>query len=293
MSEYRPCPICSSKSIKLLEKATGIPPSSANQIQVTDKFFGSHGDLVRCNNCGFTYIGRMDYIKKVIGLYKKMSDEIYLQEEKERRLSFLEIIKNIEMLKKGKRGNILDIGCCTGGLLVEAQKRGWEVSGIDPSQWACKCAKRYHGLKVVNSLIESFNPSMKFDAITMLDVLEHVENPRKIIKKAKSMLKKDGVFCIVTPDYGSFTSRLLGKKWWGIRLAHLSYFRENDIKRLIWNNFNILKSNTYVRYFSLYYILIRLFPFIGKFKVIKTILRRITVPIALFDTFEIYLGKSS
>ena len=293
MTKYRVCPLCKGKRLTLLKKATSIPPVSSNQVQVTEKFFGRHGDLVRCKKCGFTYIGDRNYIKKVIGLYRKMSDEVYLQEEKERRLCFARIIANIEKLRRGKKGKILDIGCCTGGLLVEANCRDWEVVGLDPSVWACKTAKRCHNLSILNIPIEAYRPSANsFDAVTILDVLEHVEDPNLIFHKIKNVLRKDGIYCVVTPNYGSFTARLFGKKWWGIRLAHLSYFQEKDINTLIKkNNLRVLKRNTYVRFFSLYYILVRLFPVIERTKVVKAILKRITIPLALFDTFEIYLGS--
>ena len=230
---FRSCPICLSSRIKLVFPATTIPVYSY-QVQVTEKYFGLHGDLVRCKSCGFTFIGREPFAKKIVGLYKNMSDAVYLQEENERRRSFISVLKEIKSLKKGKKGNILDIGCCTGGLLVEAKKRGWEVVGVDPSQWAVKMANKLHNLKVYNGIIESYKaPKNSFDAITMLDVLEHVINPRTLLLKVNDLLKPSGILCIVTPDYGSLTARLLGKRWWGVRLAHLSYFRKEDLYNII------------------------------------------------------------
>lgn len=290
---YRSCPLCESTSVRLVKKATSAPPVSARQIQVTEKYFGLHGDLVRCGKCGFTYVGEKNYIKKITSLYSQMSDSVYLQEERERRLSFRRVLARIESLQGGRKGKVLDIGCCTGGLLVEAKKRGWNVYGVDPSLWACKTAKRLHHLSLLNTTIESYRGRPNsFDAITILDVLEHVENPKLLVDKVRTLLKKDGVVCIVTPDYGSVTARLLRRRWWGIRLAHLSYFKEKDIYHLIEkNNFCVLQRKTYVRYFSLYYILVRLLPFIERMNFIKLALKHITVPLALFDTFEIYLGK--
>lgn len=290
---YRSCPLCENTAVRLLEKATSAPPVSARQIQVTEKYFGLHGDLIRCNNCGFTYVGEKNYIRKITSLYTQMSDSVYLQEERERRLSFRRVLDCIESLRGGRKGKILDIGCCTGGLLVEARQRGWNVYGLDPSLWACKTAKRLHGLSILNTTIESYKGKPNsFDAITILDVLEHVENPKLLIKKVRTLLKKDGVVCIVTPDYGSKISKLLQSRWWGIRLAHLSYFTKNDIGKLVGeNNLRVLKRKTYVRYFSLYYILVRLLPVIEKMNFAKLALKHITIPLIFFDTFEIYLGK--
>lgn len=292
-SNYRFCPLCYCSKPRLYVPATSGPPTSYQQIQVTEKHFGLHGDIVRCGNCNHTYIGNKAYVDQVGKLYRKMSDEVYVQEEKERKRSFIGILLNIERLRKGKQLKILDIGCCTGGLLNEARQRGWAVSGIDPSVWACQTADKLHGLTIYNGTLESFKGEEdSFDAITLLDVLEHVENPRSILKKAYKLLKKDGILCIVTPDYGSLTAKILGKRWWGIRLAHLSYFREQDLSRLFQKTgFKIIRKNTYIRYFSLYYIFVRLLPIIDQIKVCKYLMKNITVPLVLFDTVELYLVK--
>lgn len=294
-NEFRNCPICNGASSTLFLPATGTTPKSSGQIQVTEKHFGLHGDIVTCKNCGFAYIGRKQYADTVMSLYKEMHDEVYLQEEKERRRSFIRVIKTIERLRSGKKGTILDIGCCTGGLLVEARKRGWQVDGVDPSTWACRMAKRHHGMDIYNGSIESYAPGKQtFDAITMLDVLEHVDNPRLLLNKISRMMKDDGICCIVTPDFGSLTARVLKKRWWGIRLAHLSYFRRKDLEHLFTHaGLGIVGSNTYIRYFSLYYILVRIFPGIEHIVSVKNILKRVTIPLIFFDTFELYLKKNT
>lgn len=285
--------MCGSTNPKLYLKATSKPPAVPSQIQVTEKFFGLHGDLVRCGNCNFVYIGNSSYVKKVASLYKKMSDAAYIQEEKERKLSFINIIHTLEKITGRKAGKILDVGCCTGALLSEAKERGWESHGIDPSVWACKMAKKMHNLSIINGTLDTYHyPKGNFDAITLLDVFEHTPDPKSVLIKIRKLLNEKGVLCLVTPDFGSITARILGKRWWGIRLAHLSYFRLNDLSRLFKaTGFKVIKSNTYIRYFSVYYILVRLFPAIENRQKLKALLKKITVPLLFFDTFELYLRK--
>lgn len=291
---FRRCPICRNKSVSLFLPATSPPPESPIQIQVTEKYFGLHGDIVQCKSCGFLYVGKNLYVEKVTSLYKKMDDLSYIQEEKERRLSFIRILKTIGKLKNVKKGKLLDIGCCTGALLAEAKKLGWKVYGIDPSVWACKMAFELHHLKISNATVQSYKASKKkFEAIVLIDVFEHVNDPFSVLKKVNRLLSKNGILCLVTPDYGSIVSKLLGERWWGIRLAHLSYFRDLDLTRLFEKTgFKIIITKTYVRYFSLYYILVRLLPLIENKNMLKSLLKRITVPLVFFDTFELYLCKN-
>lgn len=292
-NSFRPCPICKDPHPFLYRQATNSLPTFSYQIQVTDKHFGHHGDIVKCRACNFNYIGRKSYVQNVINLYEDMRDEVYVTEEKERRRSFISILNTVKKLRGGAKSNLLDVGCCTGGLLVEAAKCGWIPTGVDPSTWACQMGKKLHHLSIFNGLIEEYKSAPKyFDTITMLDLLEHVEKPLAILQKANRMLKDTGIMCIVTPNFGSVTAKILGMRWWGIRLAHLSYFRSEDLYRLFkQSGFRIIKSKPYIRYFSLYYILVRLLPIIEKTKRIKLIMKHLTVPLVLFDTFEFYLAK--
>lgn len=293
IKKYRFCPLCSSCQQTLLLKSTGVKPRVSSQVRVTDKHFGLHGDIIRCKKCNFVYIGDKGYVKKVVGLYKNMSDEVYLQEEKERRISFINILKNIETLRRGKKGKLFDIGCCTGGLLVDAKIMGWLPYGIDPSSWACRIAYKRHRLRIFNGKVENYKLRHNyFDAVTLLDVLEHVEDPNSTVKKIFLILKRDGVFCVVTPNYESLASKILGKRWWGIRLGHVSYFDEESLGRLMkGNGFRLVKKGTYTRYFSLYYILVRLLPLIEKTDNVKSLLKKITIPLTFFDSFEYYYRK--
>lgn len=289
----RRCPICLGRSPLLISPATSPPPKQQNQIQITEKYFGLHGDMVKCKECGFTYVGNKNFVFKVTKLYRKMSDEAYIREEKERKIGFIRILNTLNKCVKNK-GKILDVGCSSGMLLSEAAKDGWKAYGIDPSIWAYKMAKQLHNLTIHNKTFESFNnQKRKFDAVTMLDVIEHVKNPRQIFQKVKLLLKEDGIFCLVTPNYGSLTAKILGKRWWGIRLAHLSYFRFEDLKKLIEEaGLEIIKEKPYIRYFSLYYILVRLFPTVERSHFLSEIFKKITVPLIFFDTFELYLRRT-
>ena len=57
-------------------------------------------------------------------------------------------------------------------------------------------------LKFHNSTLEEFNPSAKYDYIFSINVLEHIENPMQGLRKTFSLLGKEGVARIITPNYG-------------------------------------------------------------------------------------------
>ena len=101
--------------------------------------------------------------------------------------------KSIKSLK------ILDIGC-GGGILCEPLARlGAEVTGMDENEKAILVAKDHAkkmNLKInyVHGNISDINFRKKFDVITCMEVLEHVQSIDLIIKKSKESLKSGGFF---------------------------------------------------------------------------------------------------
>lgn len=93
---------------------------------------------------------------------------------------------------------VLDIGC-GGGLLTNAlAERGHTVVGIDLSSKSLEIAKQSDATKSVSYLEASADnlpfEDHSFDAVCAMDLLEHVENPAKVIEEASRVLKKGGLF---------------------------------------------------------------------------------------------------
>src|SRR5258708_4769808 len=129
-------------------------------------------------------------------------EDLYLLEEKhwwhisKRRLC-LAIIKKFST---GKRPTILDVGCGTGKNIEEFNKVG-KTYGIDNSSKAIKFCK-IRNLKHVR-LASSNRTGFKsgfFDVVTLLDVLEHVDE-QPTLSELKRILKKSGKIIITVPAY--------------------------------------------------------------------------------------------
>jgi 2-polyprenyl-3-methyl-5-hydroxy-6-metoxy-1,4-benzoquinol methylase len=113
------------------------------------------------------------------------------------------------------RGVLLDIGCCHGLLLEEAQSIGFQVEGIEPSRAAVDYCTR-KGLKVTPGyLIEgAFSPE-SFDVVVMSHVLEHVADPIKLLQTVRKILKPKGNICLSQTNYKGTLPRFLGRRWGG------------------------------------------------------------------------------
>jgi len=140
---------------------------------------------------------------------------------------------------KKKNKTLLDIGTGTGFFAHFMQKSEWAVTGIEPSLDAAEKARK-GGIKVyasVDEYLENKN-AQKFDAITLLNVLEHVPKPVKIIKQILPLLKKDGVLVIQVPNDFSPLQILAQKKlkkqpWWLAIPDHIHYYGWNSLNKLM------------------------------------------------------------
>lgn len=103
-------------------------------------------------------------------------------------------------IRKRFKSNItlLDVGCGAGLLTNALALEGHSVTGIDLSEKSLKIAGLRDETKKVryqsaNAYALPF-PDASFDVVCAMDILEHVENPNKLIQEASRVLKKDGIF---------------------------------------------------------------------------------------------------
>lgn len=106
-----------------------------------------------------------------------------------------------------RAGKILDIGMGTGNFLAAAIAAGYDGYGIDFDRDAIAAAQKTFGLKNVyvsdiDGALERFGPGT-FDAVTLFEVLEHVENPPIFIGKIRKLLKPGGYLGISVPYRGT------------------------------------------------------------------------------------------
>ena len=94
--------------------------------------------------------------------------------------------------------NLLDVGC-GGGIICEPLSRlGFKVTGIDGNKKAIEVAvnhskKNNLTINYINSNIEKQKFKEKFNIITCMEVIEHVESLEKFIISLKKNLKPGGI----------------------------------------------------------------------------------------------------
>jgi SAM-dependent methyltransferase len=138
------------------------------------------------------------------------------------------------MDRRGCAGTLLDIGCGRGILMADARARGWGVTGVEPARCIAEEGIRDRGLDImVGTLEEAGLPAASFDAVIFSHSLEHLLDPAGTMREAAGLMKPGGWMYIETPNWGSLSRRLMGRRWWNMDLDnHLFLFSPRAIEFL-------------------------------------------------------------
>ncbi len=118
---------------------------------------------------------------------------------------------------------LLDVGCghaLWGRFLKE---KGIDYEGIEPNV-------KISDLMIHNSTFEEFSTSKKYNCLTLIDVLEHVHDPRAFLQKTHSLLENDGLLYVQVPSVFGF------KIPWGHEAGlpfHFWHFEYKSLKMLL------------------------------------------------------------
>jgi len=197
--------------------------------------------LNRCKNCGVVTADVAED-KKVI------YTEDYYWNMKEidpiSKLRYESIVGRIKQYRKN--GRLLDVGCGVGHFLSIAKRKDWQVTGVEISEGARKIAKDVFELDISLGELPTLNlGSESFDVVTMLECIEHLEEPTLYLKEIHRLLRKGGLLMLTTVNINSLSKFLLGFKWRVFSPEHYHLFTVSMLKRFLSKNgFQIKDAQT-------------------------------------------------
>lgn len=102
---------------------------------------------------------------------------------------------------------VLDIGCGTGAILQSLSRR-YNATGLDQSPLAIDLC---HQQGIKNALLGGFevlpDPQQRFDLITLLDVIEHLDDDLGLLQSCHDRLSPGGMVLVTVPAWPSLWSK--------------------------------------------------------------------------------------
>lgn len=165
----------------------------------------------------------------------------------------------IEQFIKGRNLNILVAGVGGGMICEELRLAGHRVIGMDISPVSCEYVNKKIRVPVINGDLENLLPfkNESFDLIIIADVLEHLDNDKKLLAEAFLCLKPKGSVIITVPAYQHMWS------YWDRRLNHKRRYSLAAIKsKLVETGLSVKKAS----YFHML-----LYPFVYIYRIILSL----------------------
>ena len=127
---------------------------------------------------------------------------------------------------RGENATVLDLGCGAGFLSNALSERGYRVTGIDSTVENLEVARRYDRsrlaeYRVADACALPFADD-SYDVVCAMDVLEHVEEPARLIGEASRVLAPSGLFFFHTFSRNWLANLIViqGVKWFVRNAPH-------------------------------------------------------------------------
>ena len=144
----------------------------------------------------------------------------------------------------GARQQVLDIACGEGFLARELRKSDNRITGIDVLPQAAETSQldAYYSADLeqgISPVVRQLN-GQRFSRVLLLDVLEHLRQPERILDECHDVLRKDGLLIVSVPNVANITVRTalafgqFNYRERGILdKTHFRFFTRKTIRRMV------------------------------------------------------------
>ena len=210
---FMKCPLCRKFNIRRLRIEKGV-------------------EIFECRHCELGFTNNVTKLMRPHQFGNTLYDfKGYKKEEKKLRERYGKLVQIITKYRNS--GNVLDVGAGFGLFASILKKKGdFQIDIVEPV-----LKYRYIDITISNFFKTAFEKfkaeGKKYDIVVLMDVLEHFGNPLNNLKKAKTLLKKDGILVIQTPNYKSLMASICKDwAWWMIE-DHKFFFSPNSLRKIL------------------------------------------------------------
>lgn len=156
--------------------------------------------VVQCRRCRLVFQPELDQAE-IDAYYRERPTAVTLRWTGQVARRLRDVTAAIQTRYPG--GRLLDVGCGNGEWLHDLSVGGLTCVGLEPNREQAAFA-REQGLDVrAAALAPGLFPEASFDAVTFIQVLEHLQDPVAAVRQAGAYLRPGGMLVIDVPSYNN------------------------------------------------------------------------------------------
>jgi len=168
-----------------------------------------------CNQCGSAYVSNRPDDKEISRIYNsdyytEVTKIVYANDNiidfrvkniAEPKVDF--VLNNITTKKK----TWTDVGCGVGEIVKVVQDKGWDVVGVETNDSEREYGIKKFGINIDGEFITESNIDTygKKGVVSMFSIIEHLSDPKSIIRHISKVQEKDDNIVVEVPHYPSLT----------------------------------------------------------------------------------------
>jgi SAM-dependent methyltransferase len=178
---------------------------------------------VQCLSCNLVYLNPRPALSEFETIYPANYHAFEFSPEQfgfvykvRRKLEARRLLNWCQDLPENAR--ILDVGCGDGfhlDVLKEFGHKTWQLEGVDADERAVSAGEQ-KGLQIHLGTLETVDlPQNAYDLVLLIQTVEHVSDPPKLLNQIRHLLKPGGKLLIVTDNTDSPDFRIFKGRYWG------------------------------------------------------------------------------
>ncbi len=169
------------------------------------------GKVVSCLGCGLQFkIPSQPEIP--LDAYYADATHYQFQDDVDEADKEFRLILDLIGREAGPGAAVLDVGSGAGHFLRSAVKAGFRVTGLELNADLARQASQASGAEVITGHALALPGLLgeragSFGVVTLLDLIEHVQDPLKLLRDAAGLLAPGGLLLIYTPNHKGLIAR--------------------------------------------------------------------------------------
>jgi SAM-dependent methyltransferase len=199
------CWICDGGSLARVHDAVFELSTYRDQDPDLAAYSGERIEIVCCRSCGFAQPGVLPALPRYFDrMYDQRWSPDWIVREHEapyKDLIFDDVLRALAARTAARSRRLLDVGAHAGRFVAVARRAGWDAEGLELNPSTAAYAAAASGGAVHHGNVDSFQVNGRgFDAVVLTDVLEHVPEPRTVLRRVRDFIVPGGWISIKVPN---------------------------------------------------------------------------------------------